>query len=437
MSVPLPADPAAGRIGRAVGALRGRIFYGWWIVLVGSAINAVGGGVFFHGFTVFFLPLKAEFQTSSAAISVLYAAARLEGGLEGPLVGHLISRFGPRAVIVTGVTMAGGGLLLLTQVPNYWTFFFVYVCIVSLGYNAGFFHPVSTMVNSWFIRRRGVALSCVSASANAGGMIMAPLLATIIQVFGWRWGAAAAGFVLLGIGLPAAIPIRRSPESVGLRPDGEPSARTSHPEGDGSPPGDEPDFSVREALRTRVYWALMGAISLRLFVTTALTTHFVPILVWGGMGEAAAAYLVGLSAFGSILATVAMGWIADHWRKPLLCSLGLVPMIVCMAGLTLGHPTVLLYGFAVALALTMGTAPINWALIGDFFGRRSYATLRGLMAVCYGTMTFLSPIYGGWVHDATGSYALVLLTFAGVLLTTASLFAVLRVPPTPRRLAGS
>lgn len=222
---------------------------------------------------------------------------------------------------------------------------------------------------------------------------------------------------------------------MGLRPDGEPSARILQHDGAATPTGDEPDFSVREALRTRVYWALMGAISLRLFVTTALTTHFVPILVWGGMGEAAAAYLVGLSAFGSILAPVAMGWIADRWRKHLLCSLGLVPMILSMTGLTLGHPTVLLYGFAVALAITMGTAPINWALIGDFFGRRSYARLRGVMAVCYGTMTFLSPVYGGWVYDMTGSYALVLLTFCVVLLATAWLFAMLRVPPTPGRLA--
>jgi hypothetical protein len=51
-----------------------RIFLGWWIVIVGAVINAVGIGVVYHGFTVFFLPLKRELALSSAAISLVYGA---------------------------------------------------------------------------------------------------------------------------------------------------------------------------------------------------------------------------------------------------------------------------------------------------------------------------------------------------------------------------
>ena len=35
-------------------------------------------------------------------------------------------------------------------------------------------------------------------------------------------------------------------------------------------------------------------------------------------------------------------------------------------------------------------------------------------------MTFLSPIYAGWVYDVTASYTLVLLTFTGVTLVAAA-----------------
>jgi len=63
--------------------------------------------VFFQAFTVFFLPLKTDLAVSSAAVSLLYGAARLEGGFDGALVGYLISRFGPRAVIIVGVCMSG------------------------------------------------------------------------------------------------------------------------------------------------------------------------------------------------------------------------------------------------------------------------------------------------------------------------------------------
>jgi MFS family permease len=414
---------------RIFGSLRGRVFYGWWIVVLGSLITAVGTGILYNSFTVFFLPLKRDFAVSSAAISLLYGAARLEGGIEGPIVGYLIDRFGSRAMILAGVSMAGIGLILLATTHSFWSFFFIYIFIVSLGYNAGFFHPVSTAVNQWFIRHRGVGFSWISASASIGGMIMAPVLSYIILHFGWRAGAVTAGLIILIVALPAALPIHRSPEALGLHPDGKPPPKTEAQE---SKPLDPPtvgsDFSVKEALRTATYWMLMGTISLRLFVTIALNTHFIPILVWRGISEATGAYLVSLFSFSTILAMLGIGWLGDRWNKSLLCGLCMVPTIVAMGGLAFSQAPPFIYLLPIAMAITMGNIPLNWALIGDFFGRRAYATLRGIMGVTYGVATFVSPVYAGWVYDTTGSYKLVLITFSIILLVAASFFAALRRP---------
>jgi MFS family permease len=176
----------------------------------------------------------------------------------------------------------------------------------------------------------------------------------------------------------------------------------------------------------------MGTISIRLFVTVALNTHIVAIMVWGGMSELAAAYLVSLYSLTCIVATMALGWAADRWNKPLVCSLGLVPLMLAMLGLVFSQAIFWLYFLAVGLGIVMGTASLNWVLIGDLFGRRSYPTLRGLMGVSYGVMTFLSPIYAGWIHDVTGSYALALLTFTAIALMTAVSFATLPAAPLPR-----
>jgi len=191
-------------------SIAGRVFYGWWIVVLGSLINGIGMGIIYHSFTVFFLPLKRDLGVSSAAISLLYGAARLEGGIEGPIVGHLIDRFGPRMLIMVGASLAGIGLILLSIVHNFLTFFLIYVFVVALGSNAGFFHPVSTAVNRWFIRRRGLGFSVISASGAIGGMIMAPLLSYIILNFGWRKGAIFAGLMILIVALPAALSMKRS-----------------------------------------------------------------------------------------------------------------------------------------------------------------------------------------------------------------------------------
>jgi MFS family permease len=137
-----------GLVARLTGRCGRRIFFGWWVVSMGALLNGLGTGILYYAFTVFFLPLKHEFRVSSAAISLFYAAGRLEGGLEGPLIGYLISRYGARAIIILGVSMAGGGLILLSFAPGYWSFFLIYICIVAIGQNAGFSHPISTMVSS-------------------------------------------------------------------------------------------------------------------------------------------------------------------------------------------------------------------------------------------------------------------------------------------------
>lgn len=412
--------------------LRFRFFYGWYIVILGSLINAVGMGMLYYCFTIFYLPLQREFGVSSAAIALLYGAARLEGGFEGPLVGHLIDRLGPRTMILIGSSMAGIGLILLSTVNHYWSFFFIYIFIVTLGANAGFFHPVTTALNHWFIVHRGKAFSCIMASMSVGGMVIAPFLSYIILHYGWRAGAIAAGTMILIVAIPAGLPIHRSPEELGLSPDGVrfPKIQSSTP----SPTGSKSvpfDFTVKQALRTASFWLLLSTISLRLFVTVALHAHFIPLLAWQGMNETAGAYLVSLSAGVSIGASLVLGWMGDRWRKSLICSFGVMPAALSLIWLTFSQAAAAQYFFAIALALAMGTAPLNWALIGDFFGRTRYATLRGIMGVGYGTATFISPIYAGWIFDRTGSYAIVLISFAITLLIVISCFLLLTRPAPP------
>lgn len=107
------------RITRLVHSAGSRIFYGWWILALGAVINGIGTGIIYHSFTVFFLPLKRDLGVSSAAVSLLYGAARLEGGVEGPLVGYLIDRVGSRKLIIAGASLAGLGLILLSTVHSF------------------------------------------------------------------------------------------------------------------------------------------------------------------------------------------------------------------------------------------------------------------------------------------------------------------------------
>ncbi len=418
-----PVDPPVAR------SAEDRIFYGWWILVAGAVINGIGIGIIYHCSTIFFLPLKRDLVLSSAAVSLIYGAARLEGGIEGPLFGYLIDRLGARRMIIIGSAVAGTGMILLSTVQSFLAYFLIYVLVVATGSNAGFFHPVTTAVNKWFIRRRGLAFSIISAAGAVGGMIMAPLLSYVILTYGWRNGSICAGLIILAIAIPAALFIKPSPEALGLHPDGQarlkPGAVGPKPITQAPP---EANFNVRQALRMLSFWVLMGGISLRLLVTIALNIHFVPIVVWKGMSEAGGAYLVSLFALVTIPMSLVLGWIGDRWNKALLSGLCIVPTVAVMMAMIVLPGNTFVYFFPIALGITMGSAPLNWALIGDLFGRTRYATLRGIMGVGYGTATFLSPIYAGWIFDRTQSYDFVILAFAAFFALAAALFAFLGRP---------
>ena len=141
-----------------------RIFYGWRMVGLVSAIRIVGGGLHQFGFTVFFLPISQDLGLSRAATSLAFSLSRAQGAIEAPLVGYLIDRYGPRPILVTAVFLAGVGYILLSWVNSYASFMTVYLGVICLAFVAGFVHSPLVVANSWFIRQRARAMTVVSAA---------------------------------------------------------------------------------------------------------------------------------------------------------------------------------------------------------------------------------------------------------------------------------
>src|SRR5687768_18269763 len=118
----------------------GRLFYGWWIVIIGCIQDAVKGGTFNTGFTLYFLPILTELGLSRASMSLPFSLAKLESAIEGPLVGYLIDRFDPRVMMVFGTVLAGLGFILLSFTHSYVLFLLVFMGPLSIGFQAGFNH---------------------------------------------------------------------------------------------------------------------------------------------------------------------------------------------------------------------------------------------------------------------------------------------------------
>ncbi len=407
-------------------------FYGWNIVAASALTNGLGGSVHWQGFTVFFIPISQSLGLSTAQTAMPFALSRVENGLVGPITGWLLDRYGVRRLMIAGTLVTGIGYILLSQTSTFFSFLLVYVFIVSLGSSTSFMQASTTALNTWFSRRRGMVMSINSAAFRLGGSIMVPLLSVAVLRWGWDTTAIWVGVGMVVFIAPLGIIYKRSPESIGVGPDGDPlivmpestdgKTQTAEiPEADG-------DWTAKEAIRTRAFWTLALGTVLRISVHGTIFVHFVPILVWKGETQQTGANLIGMLALVSVPLILIFGWLSDRFGRTRMLAGCYISAATSLVLLNLVDGTWPIFAVLILFAGTEIGSGLNWALVGDLFGRKRFATIRGLLAPIYNIALFSMPVLAGWVKDETGSYEIVLWVGAGLLICASFVFLTLREP---------
>ena len=407
-----------------------RIFYGWRMIAIGSVLRILGGGLYYYGFTVFFLPISQDLGLTRAATSLVFSLARAQGAFEGPVAGYFMDRFGPRPLILIAIIMTSIGHMLLSGVHSYFMLILVYMGVVSLSFQAGFMDAPMVIANTWFIRKRSMAMAAISASIGLGGFFLTPLLAVSIHAWGWRRAAFINGFIFLLAGLPLALLVRRSPESMGLRPDGDtpPSSGSAAMSGKDKANQEEVNFTLTEALHTSSFWLLTTATALRIATLSAINVHYIPIMVWKGVSEPRAAFLLAVQALLSLPSHILFGWIGDRVNKPKLMATTLLAGVVGLLFLIYGEKEWPLWFFIPLFTVVESTFPVNWATVGQFFGRKSFAKIRGAMGFIQTWGGVVGPVVAGAIYDRTQSYNSLLWGLTVVLLVVSALYAMVVDP---------
>ena len=414
------------------------LYFGWRMIAVSCAIRVLGGGLHAYGLSVFFLPVTHELGLTRTATSLVFSLARAQGAIEGPVAGYCIDRFGPRPVIAIAVALAGIGYLMLAAVDSYAMLLVVYMGVISLSYQAGFMDATMALANTWFIRKRALAMSITSGSIALGGALLTPFLAYAIHTWGWRSASIAAGLAFLVAGLPLSLLIHRSPESLGLLPDGampaEKTSRSGATEAAGQT-SSESEYTLRETLRTYQFWLLAVATSLRVICSSAVLVHFVPILVWKGYSEPEGAFYLGVIALCGMPTHLLIGWLGDRHYKPWLMAGFMVLGSLSVYLLFDGTQSWQLWIAVLLFSVFEGLFPVTWATVGDFFGRTNFAKIRGSMSFLYTWGSVLGPVLAGAIYDRTSSYAALLWILFATCWITAALYAMMWQPKPRARLS--
>src|SRR5436305_724539 len=185
-------------------------FYGWVLGAVAFLAMAVGVNAR-TSFSLLFPAILDEFGWDRGVTVGAFSLGFLMSAIITPYAGRLMDRRGPLPVIELGVAMMAAGLLLAPLVQEPWQLYLTLGALVGGGVNCLAYTGQSLYLPSWFIRRRGLALSIAFSGVGIGSVTILPWFQSLILGAGWRYACGALGVLVLVVLAPIHLLLRRRP----------------------------------------------------------------------------------------------------------------------------------------------------------------------------------------------------------------------------------
>ncbi len=416
-----------------------RIFHGWWIVISGFLIQLLISGLLQRSFGAYIVLFRDQFGWSKTALSGAFSLQQVENGLLGPLQGGIIDRFGPRASMRLGIVFFGLGFFTLSQMDSLLTFYLAFA-LLAIGSSISGFFPITVTVVSWFERRRTRALALVSLGFAVGGLLV-PIVAFVLEEFGWRGTAFASGVLVIAIGFPLTQVFRKEPSRPGEYVDGiepVPVAESDSSTGPAIQPrqvSGEVSFTAREALRTPAFWLISLGHSASLLVVQAVNVHLIVHLNESlGYSLATASLAVTMLTAFQIVGNVIGGELGDRYSKRMITTLTMVLHASGLLMLAYASNLPMVIGFALLHGTGWGVrGPLMQAIRADYFGTRSIGMIVGLSSMITMIGNTSGPLIAGVLADATGNYQLGFTLLAVLAGLGSGFFFMAKKPAPPAR----
>ena len=400
------------------------MFYGWIVLLVAAAamLGTLPGRT--QGLGLVTEPLMADLGIGRVDYAQLNMWATLSGSLAAIGVGRFIDRLGTRVVLTVVTAALGAVVIVMSGVQSFWALAVAVTLTRGLGQSA--LSVVSlAMVGQWFVRRIDIAMAVYSIVMSIGFMIAFPVVGSLVQSIGWRAAWMWIGVALIAVLAPLSWTfVRRSPESIGLAPDGgthsvhhQHSGHLVHTEG----------ATIKEALSTPAFWIFSIGAALYGLVASGVGLFNESILAQRGFGPDVYYQTLVVTALTALAGNFGGGWLAMRMSLPTLLAVSLFVLSLGLAALPHVSTIVHVMLWATAMGLGGGLVMVLFFSVWPrVYGRRHLGRIQGAAQAMTVVASAVGPLMLAWCIELTGSYAGMFNILAGLIGITA--FTALATP---------
>jgi MFS family permease len=368
-------------------------YRGWRVVLACFLMAFFMFGFGLYGQGVYLAELQRAHGWPGTLVSAASTFSFLLTSVLVIFTDDLLARIGLRALILCGLSALGASTALLALMQTPWQLYLAYA-LMAVGWTGMGTVVIATVLNAWFERRRGLALSLAFNGATCGGIILVPLLLSLTSSIGFRSAMLAATFAMGGLVLPVVVlfvgwPGGTSPASGARAASGGVAA---------------PAHSRRTLLANAAFWTMVLPIAIALLAQMGFIIHQVTFLE-PLIGRHAAGLAVTIMATMAVVGRLSLGLFVDRLDPRLACAASMTSQAAALfVLLQTTSPTVLLvccavYGFSIGNMITF--PPL---IIQREIGSTAFAAAMGLGTSISGIVSAFGPGIVGLVHSFTGNY---------------------------------
>ena len=357
---------------------------------------------------LFVLPMETELGLSRATFGWMQTVRRISTAALSFVVGWLIDRYGPRVYIPVAALLIGVCLILVGMSNHAWQFILLFGLVGVTGLAAPNGLGTSVPVAKWFVRKRGRALAFATAGLGISGIVFLPVTQWLIDGYGWRsaWQILAVLFMVISIPA-AALFLRRQPEDMGLRVDGDPP---DAPADEADPRSrrvmeEEPAWTVRQSFRTVTMWKLVAVFGLSGVAQGGASFHRIPYFVEKAYDPLLVSWSFAADAGGAAAFALVSGWLADRIPIRFLAAgsfsgfIVAILLMIYVASAEMMFASTIVFGCSVGIGMIVHTY-----IFAEYYGRAFLGTIRGIVMPINLLSAGLGAPLVGYLHDYAGSY---------------------------------
>jgi len=382
---------------------------------------------------VLILPLEKAFGWDRGAISLAAAVGIFLYGLTGPFAAALMQSFGLRKTVTLALLLMSVSTGLSAFMTQTWQYVATWGVLAGFGSGAVAMVLGATVVNRWFVARRGLMLGLLTASTATGSLIFLPGMALIADHGGWKPVVVTVSIVTLLLAPLVWLLIPERPADVGLRPYGAPDDYEAPASLNGANALAYAFQTLGRAAKTRTFWLLfLGFFICGLTTNGLVGVHMIAFCGDRGMPEVKAAGLLALMGLFDLFGTTASGWLTDRYDSRKLLFVYYVLRGLSLIYLPFSDFSVIsLSAFAVFYGLDwIATVPPTVRLATQAFGERDGPIVFGWIAAGHQIGAATAAIGAGMIRASQGQYveAFIIAGAAGLVAGVASLMIRRAVP---------